>query len=147
VGTYGVFGRSVLRDADYWRGVVPVRVRFMPTELFFLKKDLQSKRASAILAGATRHCGDQRDLARCQREAGDSLGTALQEEVGRKFSWRKLGQSVQFMVGYDMVLGKLDAQSFIPEELQQPYEDKNEWVGTRALVLLDFGMIYRAFKP
>lgn len=123
IGMYGVFGSDVLRDKDYWRGAVPLRVRFLPGELFYIR----ANREAALTASDE---GRQR--------------VDLRRDLERRFSWRRAAQSLQVMVGGDLVIGSLDRQSFDPDELQKPY-GKNEFVPTHSMLYVDLGMLIRAF--
>lgn len=99
IGAYGMSG-DTLRDKDLWRGVVPFRIRLIPSEIFYIGR----------------------------RDAHRSLDPEYRTDDadGR---WRRFLQTFQFKLGFDLVLGTMSRDLFTPEELSRS-DKPTEFVGT-----------------
>lgn len=114
VGAYGLRG-STLRDDDMWRGVVPFRLRVIPSELVYaLVKQGRAK-------------------------AGLNVALNPRTEPNR---WRRLLQSFEYRVGRDLVLGTLDSDLF-GDAGPTTTDQTHEWVSSHGFNV-DLGIAFRA---
>lgn len=97
VGAYGLNG-STLRDEDLWRGVVPMRVRIIPSEFVY-----------AMF-----------------RPTKPGLDVSLNPKTEAN-RWRRLLQAVEYRFGQDLVLGTLDRDLYGAEG-PVTIDQKHEWV-------------------
>lgn len=97
VGAYGMSGSS-LRDRDLWRGVVPFRVRVIPSEFFYGLYTAQ--------------------------KAGLDVSLNPKTEGNR---WRRALQAIEYRFGQDLVLGTLDHRLF-GQEGPVTTDQTHEWV-------------------
>jgi hypothetical protein len=97
VGAYGLDG-DTLRDEDLWRGVVPMRVRLIPSEIIYA---LYKPRKPGL------------DVSLNPRTEGNR--------------WRRLFQAVEYRFGQDLVLGTLDSDLF-SDAGPSTTNQKHEWV-------------------
>lgn len=102
VGAYGLRG-TTLRDEDLWRGVIPLRLRVIPSELVYaLFKDNKGW-----------------------------LDTSL-DPATRANRWRRVLQAFEYRIGQDLVLGTLDRDLF-GEAGPQTTDQRREWVRSYGL--------------
>ncbi len=115
VGAYSVDGTTV-RNIDMWRGVIPLRVRIIPSEIIYALKG-------------------------CACSPVDALNVRL-DPTRSGSRWRRFWQAFQYRYGWDMVIGTID-RTLYGELGPQTADERNEWVRSHGWVV-DAGMLFRA---